>query len=137
MNISSRCEYGCRAVLELALHGQADTPMPASAIAEKRAIPEKYLVHILLQLKRAGIVRSVRGSQGGYMLGKAPDDISLCAVVEAIDGTILSPLPINDAAGADLLPTWESVAAEVRRVLEGISIRDILDQDASSNMYYI
>ena len=137
MNISSRCEYGCRAVLELALHGQADTPMPASTIAEKRAIPEKYLVHILLQLKRAGIVRSVRGSQGGYMLGKPPEDITLCAIVEAIDGAILSPLPINDAAGADLLPTWEGVAAEVRKVLEGISVRDILDQSADTNMYYI
>jgi Rrf2 family cysteine metabolism transcriptional repressor len=137
MNISSRCEYGCRAVLELALHGQADTPMPASAIAEKRAIPEKYLVHILLQLKRAGIVRSVRGSQGGYMLGKAPEEITLCAIVEAIDGAILYPLPINDAAGADLQPTWQGVASEVRRVLENISVRDILDQDASAHMYYI
>lgn len=137
MNISSRCEYGCRAVLELALHGQGDTPMPASAIAEKRGIPEKYLVHILLQLKRAGIVRSVRGSQGGYLLGMTPEEITLRAIVEAIDGAVLSPLPINDAAGADLLPTWEGVAGKVREVLDSISVRDILDQDAHANMYYI
>lgn len=137
MNISSRCEYGCRAVLELALQVQSDHPIPAAVIAEKRAIPEKYLVHILLQLKRAGIVRSVRGSQGGYMLGKSPEEITLCAIVEAIDGTILYPLPINDAAGADLQPTWQAVADDVRRVLDGVTVRDILDQHANANMYYI
>ena len=56
MNISSRCEYGYRAVLELAAHTQSDEPVIIETIAERRGIPEKFLVHILLQLKRAGIV---------------------------------------------------------------------------------
>ena len=106
MNISSRCEYGCRAVVELALHLPSETPLPAVTIAERRHIPEKYLVHILLQLKRAGIVRSVRGAQGGYILAKAPGEVTLHDIVTAIDGPVLEPLPLNDSSSSDLAPSW-------------------------------
>ena len=70
MNISSRCDYACRAIVELAQNAPKETPLTATTIAENRNIPEKYLVHIMLQLKKAGLLTSVRGAQGGYKLAK-------------------------------------------------------------------
>lgn len=137
MNISSRCEYACRAVVELAHHENSSEPVTALHIAESKSIPEKYLVHILLQLKRAGIVRSIRGAQGGYLLAQSPDEISLCDIVRAIDGPILDPLPVEDNGSRELASTWKRVAERIGGVLEETTVRDILDQSATGNMYYI
>jgi Rrf2 family transcriptional regulator, cysteine metabolism repressor len=137
MNISSRCEYGCRAVVELALHLPSESPLPAVTIAERRHIPEKYLVHILLQLKRAGIVRSVRGAQGGYILAKAPDEVSLHDIVTAIDGPVLYPLPLNDSSSADLAPSWRRVAEQVQASLGSVTIQHIIENASKGAMYYI
>ena len=136
MNISSRCEYACRAVVELALREHSNAPTTAVFIAEQRSIPEKYLVHILLQLKRVGIVRSVRGAQGGYLLGRSPDDITLLNIVRAIDGPVLEPLPVDDAHGRDLRGAWREVAEGIERVLERVTVRDLMTR-AQSSMYYI
>jgi Rrf2 family protein len=136
MKISARCEYACRAILELALN-EAEQPLTAVVIAEKRNIPSKYLVHILIQLRRAGLVRSVRGSQGGYLLSKAPADITLLDIIQAIDGPILAPLPVEDNAGKDLKPVWKHAAREIAKVLESYRIQDIIDNAQDSDMYYI
>ena len=137
MNISARCEYACRALVELGTHFAAQQTVTSQDIAERRHIPEKYLVHILLQLKRAGLVRSVRGAQGGYILVKEPDEIRLLDVVEAIDGSVLSPLPVEDRASDVLKPAWEEVAEGIRNVLAGTTIRHLIEKAASNNMYYI
>ena len=137
MNISSRCEYACRAVVELARHENSDAPITAVNIAERRGIPEKYLVHILLQLKRAGLVKSIRGAQGGYLLAKSPDDITLLDLVQAIDGPILDPLPVEDESGADLRLSWREIAGGIESCLAGVTVRHILNRTAKGAMYYI
>ena len=137
MNISSRCEYGCRAVVELALHLPCEAPLPAVTIAQRRNIPEKYLVHILLQLKRAGIVRSVRGAQGGYILARSPEEVTLYDIVGAIDGPVLDPLPLNDSSSADLAPSWRRVAECVQQALAGVTIQHIIEHASKGAMYYI
>lgn len=137
MNISSRCEYACRAVVELARFEQTYEPVTAQSIAKRRGIPEKYLVHILLQLKRAGLVRSVRGAQGGYLLGRPPEDISLFDLVQAIDGPVLEPLPVEHSGGADLKLTWHEIASGIERMLTKVTVRDILERAEKANMYYI
>lgn len=137
MNISSRCEYGCRAVVELALHLPSESPLPAVTIAERRNIPEKYLVHILLQLKRAGIVRSVRGAQGGYILARPPEEVTLRDIVTAIDGPVLDPLPLNDSSSADLAPSWRRVAEKVQDALASVNIQHIIEHASKGAMYYI
>lgn len=137
MNISSRCEYACRAVVQLARHENSDVPVTAVQIAERRGIPEKYLVHILLQLKRAGLVRSIRGAQGGYLLAKSPDDITLLDLVQAIDGPILDPLPVEDEGGADLRLSWREIAVGIESCLSAVTVREILNRAAKGSMYYI
>lgn len=137
MNISSRCEYACRAVVELALREKSQDAVTSETIARRRHIPEKYLVHVLLQLKRAGIVRSVRGAQGGYFLGRSPDEISLLDIITAIDGPLLAPLPAQDDASEELTPIWREVAGAIASELAKITVRSILNRSAKPNMFYI
>jgi Rrf2 family protein len=137
MNISARCEYACRATVELAGHEHKNAPRTATSIAEARGIPEKYLVHILLQLKRANVVRSIRGAQGGYLLARAADTITLYDVMAAVDGPVLDPLPVSDNPDEALAPTWAAVSVEIEAVLKGVTIRSILDGSKPVDMYYI
>lgn len=137
MNISSRCDYACRAVVELARHAHTAKPLTATAIAGKRNIPEKYLVHILLQLKKVGIVRSVRGARGGYLLGKPADSISLLDVIVAVDGAVLDPLPSMDPGSEDLAVAWQEAAKDLEEVLQAVSVQSILENSAKSEMYFI
>jgi len=137
MNISSKCEYGTRAILELARHVNDSQPVAAVQIATAQGIPEKYLVHILLQLKHAGLVQSVRGAHGGYHIAKSADQISLRDIVLAIDGPSLDPLPVKDDVAPELKSVWRQAGSAIDDVLAATSIRDIMDQDADTNMYYI
>jgi Rrf2 family protein len=137
MNISSRCEYACRAVVELARHEKTNEPVTAQTIAERRHIPEKYLVHILLQLKRAGLVRSIRGAQGGYLLARPAEGLTLGDIITAIDGPVLDPLPVDDSVSPDLEPVWRDAAKRIEDVLASHTVRAIVERGEKSNMYYI
>ena len=137
MNISSRCEYGYRAVLELATHTQSNEPVIIETIAERRGIPEKFLVHILLQLKRAGIVRSVRGAKGGYLLAKPPATISFLDIIEAIDGPIFNSPPAKDNGSHDFEHAWREIRRDIAQMLSEITIQSALDGAAENSMYYI
>ncbi len=144
MNVSSRCEYACRAVVELAHHENATQPLTVEAIAVRRRVPEKFLIHILLQLKRAGIVRSVRGAKGGYLLGRAPEDITLLDIVEAVEGRVLDSLRGNEGASSservvssEMAGAWEKVARGLENVLRETTVRSLLDESLRGSMYYI
>lgn len=144
MNVSSRCEYACRAVVELAQRENATQPLTVEAIAVRRRVPEKFLIHILLQLKRMGIVRSVRGAKGGYLLGRAPEDITLLDIVEAVEGRVLDSLRGNQGASSgegivssEMASAWEKVARGVENVLRETTVRGLLDESLRGSMYYI
>src|SRR5438445_2955119 len=85
MRLSAKAEYACIAMFELALNYGDPQPARIKAIAEAHGIPPRFLVQILLQLKAAGLVMSIRGAAGGYQLVRPPDKISLADVVNAID----------------------------------------------------
>ncbi len=89
--ISQKARYALRALLYLAAHGD-DGPVQISEIAESEKIPRKFLEAILLELKKPGIVRSHRGRQGGYSLGRSAREISFADVLRVTDGPLaLSP----------------------------------------------
>ena len=90
-NISAKAEYACAAMLELATqHGQPK-PVRIQSIADTTGISSRFLVQILLQLKGAGLVASVRGALGGYQLVRAPDKVSLADIVYTIDRAPAAP----------------------------------------------
>jgi Rrf2 family protein len=137
MNVSSRCDYAVRAVIDLARYAPGGNPQTATEIAERERIPETYLVHILLNLKRGGIVQSVRGAQGGYMLGRSPAAISLLDVITAVDGPILDPIPGAESPSEEVKLTWRKVARKLTDSLREITIQSLLDESAKADMYFI
>lgn len=130
MRISARADYAVRAALELAVR-QDDGPVKAESIATVQDIPHKFLEGILGDLRRAGLVDSRRGGNGGYRLAREASEITVADVIRAVDGPIVSvrgvrPTGLSYGGSAEpLLPLWIALRANVRRILEGVTIADI------------
>ena len=143
MNVSAKTEYACVAVLELATRHQAGDPVRIRDIADSHGIPSRFLVQILLQLKSAGFVASVRGATGGYRLAKEPDEITLHEVMSVVDSQ--SAAAIKSSAGRNttsvrvLLSAWRAVAAKEREMLADITFADLVRQlqGRGDPMYHI
>jgi len=144
MKISAKMEYACIAMLELASQYGASGPVQVRKIAERHDVPSRFLVQILLQLKGAGLVASVRGASGGYRLLKSPEDISLGQVMEVIDG-LREEDGRNSGASPDSLAvrvlsqTWKEISTVQRKMLAEVTLADLLDRAKGQNeqMYYI
>src|SRR4051795_7395064 len=88
MIVSAKTEYACIAVLELSARHASGEPVRIRDIADAHGIPSRFLVQILLQLKSAGLVHSVRGAAGGYNLAREPEEITLLDVMTVVDGQL-------------------------------------------------
>jgi Rrf2 family transcriptional regulator, cysteine metabolism repressor len=131
MKISAKAEYACLALLALAQQGPEAPPLRIREISEAHAIPERYLVQILLQLKGAGLVVSTRGAAGGYRLARPAAAITLGEVLAVIDGPdeVDHDAPRgNRAAAAILASVWKRVRAVERGVLDSTSIAQLVEQ---------
>jgi Rrf2 family iron-sulfur cluster assembly transcriptional regulator len=133
VKVSTRGDYACRALLSLALHGEA-TPTSVRDIAERTGLPQPYLEQILLALKGAGLVRSKRGVGGGYVLAHSPSDITLGQIVSAVDGPIVAgdfgPPHENGACDHEgqcvLLAVWADVGEHMRHHLDSFTLEGMV-----------
>jgi len=144
MTISAKTEYACIAMLDLAAQYGSGEPVRIRRIAERHDIPPRFLVQILLQLKGAGLVASVRGAAGGYHLIPSPEDISLGQVMAIIDGSSedrgLSTNASPDSPAVKVLQqAWQEVVAVERQMLEEVSLADLVERARGygEQMYYI
>jgi Rrf2 family protein len=144
MRISAKTEYACIAMLELASHYGSGEPVRIRRIAERHGVPPRFLVQILLQLKGAGLVASVRGAAGGYQLLKPPAEVSLGHVMEVIDGASednsqTSSASADSPAVRVLQLAWKEVAAVERTMLDEITLADLLERakEQHEQMYHI
>jgi Rrf2 family protein len=142
VNISARAEYACLALLELAVHHPANTPLCARQIADVHGIPLQFLVQILSQLKSAGLVSSTRGAGGGYRLTKDPGEMSLADVLAVVDGNSGEPTSTviaETGAARVLLAIWRRISAVQREILESLTLADLAEEtrEPAGNMYYI
>jgi Rrf2 family protein len=131
MKISAKAEYACLAMIALAHQGPDSPPLRIRDISLEYEIPERYLVQILLQLKRAGLVTSTRGASGGYHLSRAPELISLNEVLNAIDGPELSGRNTEASsrpASKALAAIWEQARSAERAVLESATIAQLAER---------
>ncbi|MFJ4711869.1 RrF2 family transcriptional regulator [Streptomyces sp. NPDC088785] len=130
MRISARADYAVRACLEIAVRDGAE-PVKAETVAADQDIPHKFLEGILGDLRRGGIVVSRRGGNGGYLLARAADTITVADVVRAVEGPIVSvrgerPTALAYSGAAEpLLPLWVALRANVRKILEGVTLDDL------------
>lgn len=137
MRITAKVDYAVRAAVELARAYPDDdsqpVPLTRRAIADAQDIPSKFLEHILADLKRSGLVGSVRGADGGYWLHRRPAEISMADLIRAAEG------PLADVRGErpdalrypdDLVAlqrAWIALRANLRAVLEHVTLADLCD----------
>jgi Rrf2 family protein len=131
MKISTRGRYGLRAMLELArCHGGA--PVLMSVLAERESLSRKYLHTLLTALKEAGLVRSVRGAGGGFLLTRAPSKIRLSEVLHALEGSLCLVDCVADeracsrAERCTARRVWAELSETIESVLEGVSLEDLI-----------
>jgi Rrf2 family transcriptional regulator, cysteine metabolism repressor len=129
VRISAKGEYAIKAMLDLAMH-RGRTLVPIQEIAVRQAIPQRYLEQVLLALKRAGLLTSKRGSTGGYHLTKAPDEITVGAVLRAVEG---GNAPFETGAhgrrnggGSDLGELWSEIGEAVAGVVDRWTLGDLV-----------
>jgi Rrf2 family cysteine metabolism transcriptional repressor len=135
MKVSLRSTYGILAAVDLAMQASS-APVQAKAIARRQGIPARFLEQVLHAMKKAGLVASLRGAQGGYVLMKKPSEISIAEILEALDGPFLSIAglngrnPLRHSAKADALLTkvWDRVYEAERQVLEAITVEELAEQ---------
>jgi Rrf2 family protein len=130
MRISAKGEYAIKAMLDLAMH-RGRTLVPIQEIAARQAIPQRYLEQVLLALKRSGLLNSKRGSTGGYHLSKGPDEITVGAVLRAVEGGSAPfegglPGRGNGAYSHDLGELWEEIADAVTGVVDRWTLEDLV-----------
>ncbi|MGW6707226.1 RrF2 family transcriptional regulator [Streptomyces sp. NPDC054956] len=139
MRISARADYAVRAALQLAA-SQDDGPLKAEAIADAQDIPHKFLEGILNDMRRGGLVLSQRGGNGGYRLAKPAQSISIADVIRVVDGPLVSvrgvrPPDLSYTGPAEaLLPLWIALRANVREILDGVSLADVAASDLPADV---
>jgi len=136
MQISSRTEYGLRCLLLLAREG-TDQPLSISQIAARERLPRHYAQQILLKLRHAGLVKSVRGTQGGFALAKTPADISIGAIVRVLEGA-----PLQDTCdhfnrrsdcghleNCSIRPVWQMISQRLWETLDSIQLHHLITDE--------
>ena len=129
MHIPAKVDYGMRALLELARLGQ---PATGEELATAQGLPPKFLSAILNDLRRAGLVTSQRGMEGGYRLGRPASAITAADVMRALDGPLaevrgLRPeMTSYDGAAEHLQDLWVATRASLRNVLERVTLDDVV-----------
>lgn len=131
MKLSTRARYGVRMMIDLALHHGGE-PVLLKDIACRQAVSEKYLSQIVIPLRSAGLVRSVRGAHGGYKLADKPDNITLRDVVEALDGEIFLVDCVSDMKNCprvSICPTrdiWSLLGRKIIDTLQATTLSDLV-----------
>jgi Rrf2 family protein len=134
VRISAKADYALRAMAELAA-AAGSGPVKGERIATAQGIPVKFLENILLELRHAGLVASQRGAEGGYWLARDPDEISLAAVMRAVEGPLANvrgaapETARYDGAAESLREVWIAVRASLRSVLETVTLADLVAGD--------
>src|SRR5579875_3203930 len=142
MRISAKADYAVRAAVELAATTD-EKPVKAERIATAQDIPLNFLENILGELRHAGIVRSHRGAEGGFRLARPAEELTVADVIRAVEGPLASVRggPPEDAhydgAAASLPTVWIAVRANLRRVMERVTIADIAQSELPSEILSI
>ena len=131
MRITAKADYAVRAAAELAAASPSGGSVKGETLAVAQGIPRKFLENILADLRRAGLVRTRRGAEGGYALTRLPTEISIADVLRAVEGPLaavqgIRPEALRYGGAASRLPeVWVALRANVRAVLERVTLADL------------
>jgi Rrf2 family cysteine metabolism transcriptional repressor len=146
MRISSKGDYGLRALFDLAQR-YGEGPVQSDDIATRQGIPVNYLNQLLITMRRAGLLESLRGPQGGHMLARPAETITLLEILTALEGPLLPTEPTREDLVAtapedqELVDeTWAALRARLEQILSAITLDDLCQrkrQRSGGVMYYI
>ncbi len=144
MELSCKSEYAILALLELAIHYQSGEPLQIRQIAAQQNIPERYLEQLLATLRRGGLVKSQRGSKGGYLLAREPWKINIFEVLGCLEGLDVqtceedtTPKTVDSAVIAEI---WHEARQAANLVLQNYTLADLCEKRNTRQkdiMYYI
>lgn len=129
MKISAKADYALRAAVELA--SVFPEALKSDRISHAQAIPHKFLENIMLELKHADLIQAQRGAEGGYRLARPPDAITLAEIIRAVEGPLAAVRGVRPeqveciGAAASLRDVWIAVRANLRAVLESVTLADV------------
>lgn len=138
MKITTKGRYGLRALIDVAQYSEIE-PVSISSIATRQGISERYLEQLMTLLKKAGLIKSIRGAGGGYVLAKDMGDISVGEVLRALEGS-LEPVECAafggqescEAAGGCVTKyVWQRINESINRTVDEISIKQLVDESRS------
>lgn len=138
MRLSTKSRYGTRAVVDIALNADNGTTM-LKDIAERQSLSPKYLDHILSSMRKAGIIKNIRGKGGGYVLARTPANITVKDIVESVEGIFE---PVECLANIELCDNvtqcctrdvWIKVKQAVDEVLQNITLSDLLEKTCQNS----
>lgn len=138
MKLSTRSRYGLRAVLELAIE-YGEKPLQIKTIADREDISNKYLEQLMSTLKSSGLVRSIRGPKGGYLLAKAPSEVKLSHVFLALEGPLAMAECIEHpefcvrCSDCVTRQVWAEIHDAMMGVLESQTLQDLVDKAKSGD----
>lgn len=149
MKLSTKGRYGLKAMLDLAVHN-SEGQVVLKSIAERQAISENYLEQLFAILKKAKLVKSIRGSQGGYILGTSADKISVGDILRALEGSLA---PVDCVAEGHLVSCsrydccvtkgiWEKIRDSINSVVDSTTLESLVEEyrkvrNQENDTYYI
>lgn len=145
MKVSTKGRYGLRAIVDLALNDK-EGQVSLSSVAERQELSENYLEQLFSSLKKAGIVKSVRGAQGGYLLARPADKITVGDVLRSLEGTLCPvdcidldmPTSCDKSDVCVTAPVWAKLRDKINEVVDSITIADlVLDFESKTKKDYI
>jgi len=142
MKISTKGRYALRLMLDLAIHNTGEA-ISIKDIAKRQEVSEKYLEQIISVLNKGGFVKSVRGSQGGYMLKKAPTEYTVGMILRLIEGSLApvscveeDEIPCNRKNGCVTYIVWKQLNDAINNVVDNITLGDLVDLQLQMNDNY-
>ncbi|MDR1231263.1 MAG: Rrf2 family transcriptional regulator [Spirochaetaceae bacterium] len=142
MKVSTRGKYGMRLLLDLA-HRSSETHVTLASVAQRQGISVRYLEQVAIILRRSGIIRSVKGAQGGYALARKPDEIILGDILRSLEGDmlIIDP-PLDDEPETRLqrcvrATVFDKINERIAEVIDGETLADLAGILPVTDMYFI
>ncbi|HEX3011657.1 MAG TPA: Rrf2 family transcriptional regulator [Syntrophomonadaceae bacterium] len=139
MLISTKGRYGLRAMVDLAMYSNSEQ-VSLSSIAERQKISAHYLEQVFALLKKGGLVKSVKGSQGGYILAKKPVDITVGAVLRVLEGN-LNIVDDTDSKNSQdsieyclTLNVWDKLNESINSIVDSITLEDLINKYKTLNI---
>lgn len=131
MKLSTKGRYGVKAMVDLAIH-YGESPISIKSISQRQGISEYYLEQLFSALRKAKLIKSIRGAQGGYVLNKSPEDITVADVMEVLEG----PIEISDCVEGAICNNgnccatrllWQKIKTSIDEVTTSVTLKDIVD----------